>query len=132
LRSNYYEETLFDRKRDDLLQHVLRADTEIRQAWGEINVTAEYSQFLNELSKDRLQIWGWLSLNLFEGFSFDIGGGYSKINDQINLPKRDLTLEEILLRRAELATEYAYNFSIGISYTFGAIYNNIVNPRFGD
>jgi hypothetical protein len=91
LRSYYYEETLFDRKRDDLLQHALRSDIEIRQAWGEINVTAEYSQFLNELSQDRLQIWGWLSLNLFEGFSFDIGGGYSKINDQINLPKRDLT-----------------------------------------
>jgi hypothetical protein len=132
IRSNYYEETLYGKTNEDLLRHALRAVVEIKQPWGEINLNAEYSQFLNDLSNNRLQIEGWLSLNLFEGFAFDLGGGYSKIGDQIYLPKRDLTLEEILLRRAELATEYSYKLSFGVSYTFGAIYNNIVNPRFGD
>jgi hypothetical protein len=132
IRSNYYEETLYGKTNEDLFRHALRAVVEIKQPWGEINLNAEYSQFLNDLSNNRLQIWGWLSLNLFEGFAFDLGGGYSKIGDQIYLPKRDLTIEEILLRRAEIATEYSYQFSLGVSYTFGAIYNNIVNPRFGD
>jgi len=42
------------------------------------------------------------------------------------------SLEEILLRRRELETSYYYYFSIGLSYTFGSIYNNVVNPRFDD
>lgn len=37
----------------------------------------------------------------------------------------------MLRRRQALATDYEYELSIGISYTFGSIFNNIVNPRFG-
>ncbi|HEX2457685.1 MAG TPA: hypothetical protein VHI99_28565 [Vicinamibacterales bacterium] len=35
-----------------------------------------------------------------------------------------------LNRQRELATSYQYDISFGISYSFGSIYNNIVNPRF--
>jgi hypothetical protein len=41
------------------------------------------------------------------------------------------TLEEILLRRRQLATRYSYYGSVGLSYTFGSIFSNVVNPRFG-
>jgi len=41
------------------------------------------------------------------------------------------TLEEVLLRRTQLATSYSYYGSIGFSYTFGSIYSSVVNPRFG-
>jgi hypothetical protein len=41
-----------------------------------------------------------------------------------------VTNEEILVRQLELATGYQYEFSVGISYSFGSIYNNVVNPRF--
>ena len=68
---------------------------------------------------------------MFEGFSFDLNGGYSGIRDQINIPQRDLTIDEILLRRRQLETNYYYWSSIGFSYTFGSIYDNIVNTRFG-
>jgi hypothetical protein len=53
------------------------------------------------------------------------------IHDQLSLPKEDIATEEILLQRKQLATQYQYWASIGFSYTFGSIYNNIVNPRFG-
>jgi hypothetical protein len=39
---------------------------------------------------------------------------------------------EVLLRLRELATEYSFDFGVGLSYTFGSIYNNVVNPRFGN
>lgn len=52
-------------------------------------------------------------------------------HDQLNLPKGDASLDEILLRRRELATDYDYHISIGLSYTFGSVYSNVVNPRFG-
>jgi hypothetical protein len=41
------------------------------------------------------------------------------------------SLEDVLLMRKQLATSYEYYFSIGLSYTFGSIYSNVVNPRFG-
>ena len=37
----------------------------------------------------------------------------------------------MLLQRRQLETSYRYFASAGLSYTFGSIYNNIVNPRFG-
>ena len=39
---------------------------------------------------------------------------------------------EILLRLQELRTSYSIEGEFSITYTFGSIYNNIVNPRFGN
>jgi len=44
---------------------------------------------------------------------------------------RDATPEEVLLRLRELQSGYEVSFDIGLSYRFGSIFNNIVNPRFG-
>jgi hypothetical protein len=85
---------------------------------------------LHDLSKNRFRVYADVSLNLVKGFAFSISGGYSMIHDQISLPAEDMDFEDILLRRGELATQYDYWFSYGIRYTFGSIYNNIVNPRF--
>lgn len=128
----YNEETIYEKTEEFLVKQAFQIDVEIKQPWGQIDIRGTYSNFLHDMSKNRLNLRGWLSFNLFEGFSLDLGGSYSKINDQLSLPIRDLDIEEILLRRAELATEYSFYFSFGISYTFGAIYNNIVNPRFGN
>ena len=54
------------------------------------------------------------------------------IHDQLSLPKESVATEEILLQRQELATQYEYRLEAGFSYTFGEIYNNVVNPRFSD
>ena len=53
------------------------------------------------------------------------------MKDQINLRAGEATDEEILLRQRELGTEFRYElFEFGLSYRFGSIYNNAVNPRF--
>ncbi|MEA2104866.1 MAG: hypothetical protein U9P79_09545 [Candidatus Cloacimonadota bacterium] len=56
----------------------------------------------------------------------------SRVHDQISLPAGDVTPEELLLKQRELETQYTYWGSIGLTYSFGSIYNNIVNPRFGN
>jgi len=45
--------------------------------------------------------------------------------------KGDASLEEILLRRRMMETTYSYFALVGVSFTFGSIYTNVVNPRFG-
>jgi hypothetical protein len=58
-------------------------------------------------------------------------GGLSVIHDQLSLPKGEVEIEDLLLRRRQLETQYSYWFMVGFEYAFGSIYNNIVNPRFG-
>ncbi len=40
------------------------------------------------------------------------------------------TPQEIIAQQRALATNYEYYSGFGLSFTFGSIYNNIVNPRF--
>lgn len=39
---------------------------------------------------------------------------------------------DILLQLQEMASAYNIDGSLGLTYTFGSIFNNIVNPRFGN
>lgn len=36
----------------------------------------------------------------------------------------------MLLRQRQLATGFQYFMGFGVTYRFGSIYNNVVNPRF--
>ena len=109
----------------------LTVTVDIKQPWGTISTSIEGSHYFNDFKKNRLQVFGQLSLSLFEGMSVNLFGSVSMIHDQLSLPMGGATPDEILLRQKELATQYSYFASIGLSYTFGSIYNNIVNPRFG-
>jgi hypothetical protein len=55
----------------------------------------------------------------------------SRTRDQIYLPRADVSTEEILVRQQQLATTYRYLLTFGISSSFGSIFNNVVNQRFG-
>jgi hypothetical protein len=37
----------------------------------------------------------------------------------------------VLLRLRELQSGFEVSFSVGLSYSFGSLFNNVVNPRFG-
>ena len=63
------------------------------------------------------------------GLSVEIEGSASRIRDQLSLPRRGADPEEILLRLRELQSGYEVSLSVGFSYSFGSIFNNIVNPR---
>jgi hypothetical protein len=128
----YIDMTIYNKFREAILEQEIESVLEIKQSWGEIDLRIKYKNQVYKLSRDRIELRGKLSFNIFEGFSFDIGGGYSGINDQINIPQRDLTIDEVLLRRRQLETQYYFWGFIGFSYTFGSIYNNVVNPRFGN
>jgi hypothetical protein len=49
----------------------------------------------------------------------------------MNLAKGELSEADRLLRLKEQATSYNIQGGLSITYTFGSIYNNVVNPRFG-
>ena len=55
----------------------------------------------------------------------------SRIRDQLSLPARGATPEEVLLRLRQLQSGYEYGVSFSLTYTFGSIFSSVVNPRFG-
>ena len=89
------------------------------------------SQYLSDFSKNRAALTGNTGIRVFRGLSVSVLGSVSHIADQLNLPKGGVTDEEILLRLRELSTSFQYFVSLGLSYTFGSIYSNVVNPRVG-
>ncbi len=128
--SKYEEITLYDQLSEKLLKEAFTIEFETRQHWGSAEIEVQASHYFHDLSKNRAELMAELDLKLFRGFSFRIDGRYALVHDQLALPKGEATQEDILLHVQELATQYNYWGSMGISYTFGSIYNNIVNTRF--
>ncbi len=126
----YADTTVFDRIRETLPSHFFQAEYRTRQPWGNVSVNVEHRNFLTDASKRSTDLNGNFSLRLFKGFSLNGGAGYQWIHDQVYLPKGEQDAVDVLLRRRALLTGFEYNTHLGISYTFGSIYNNVVNPRF--
>ena len=128
---NYIEQTIFNKTKENLFNESLTLSLEIREPWGSASTSLEGSHYFHDFSKNRLELRGFLSFQLFRGFSINLSGRYDRVRDQLSLPIEGASLDEILLQRKELATNYEYSIDIGFSYTFGSVYSNVVNPRFG-
>ncbi|HUI63660.1 MAG TPA: hypothetical protein VL126_02375 [Bacteroidota bacterium] len=137
--TRYIEETIFDKTKEPYLSQDLAVALELKQPWGTVSTTLEGTQypwdFRNQGRSLREQItWsltGLVSWRIIEGLSLNTTGTYQEIHNQFGLVKRGLSPEDILLQRSQLATNRSYFVSIGFSYTFGSIFNNVVNPRMG-
>ena len=129
--SKYREETIFEKTQEGLWSEALSASIEIKEPWGTAGATLEGSHYFHDLSKYRVELFGNVNISLFGGFSISLMGGFSTIHDQLSLPRGGATLDEILLRRKELETDFSFYASIGFGFTFGSVFSNVVNPRFG-
>lgn len=129
--SRYREETIFGKLREQLVDHRAEVELSLRQPWGSANAQFNFRQFLTQPTKYSLGVEGFSEFRLFKGFSVNFFGEYSRTRDQIYLPKGEASTEEILLRQRQLLSGYEYFMNFGVSYSFGSIFNNIVNPRFG-
>lgn len=130
--TDYVEETIFGKTHEWLFSQSLSAILEVTQPWGSVTSQLSGATYLHDFHKNSLTFYNNLSLNLIKGLSLSIQGNVSRVRNLLYLPKGDATAEETLLRQRQLATDYQYWGSVGITYSFGSIYNNVVNPRFGD
>jgi hypothetical protein len=128
---NYFEETIYGKTEETLPLHELSLTLEQRERWGSLQARVEWSQYLHDLSKNRLELDGEVSIRIARGFSVAVQGSGSRLRDQLSLPLRGATDEEVLLRLRQLESRYEYEFSFSLTYTFGSIFSSIVNPRFG-
>lgn len=128
--ADYYEETIFQKNSENLLNHELSASVQIQQPWGEIQGGLEGSHYFHDFAHRSAELFGIISVRLTEGLSLNFYGEFEMIRDQLSLPIGDTSLEDVLLQQRELATDFSLSGSISLSYTFGSDFANIVNTRF--
>lgn len=126
---DYVEETIYFKTRESLLRHDLTASLNLTQPWGSANLYMGGGHFLRDIGQHNAFIGGSVSLRLARGLSVNVGGSVSRIQDLISVPAGEASPEDVLLRRKQLQTDYSYFTVLGLSYTFGSIFNNVVNPR---
>lgn len=127
----YQDTTLYLETSALLPIHSLVVATEFAQSWGSVDVFSEASQYLSRPDKYNLSVGGGIDLRLLRGLNLRLNGNYSFVRDQINLPAQRADDGEILTGDQELPTGFNFFASAGISYSFGSIYNQVVNARFG-
>jgi hypothetical protein len=127
----YSDTTIYDEIQENRLQQRLQIAYRIEEKWGSVNMSLEGSNYFHDLTKNRVELNGSLQVRIIKGLSLSVYGSVARVNDQLSLVKGELSEADILLRLQELQTAYQFRGNFGITYTFGSIYNNIVNPRFG-
>ncbi len=127
---DYEEETIYDKTDETLLLHGLEAELDLIKSWGSVGASIRGHHYLKDVDLNQVILGGSVSLNLVKGLSLSLYARYAVIHDQLSLPKGSASEEQVLLRRRQLATSYNYSTSFSLSYSFGSLYTNIVNPRF--
>jgi hypothetical protein len=130
--NDYSDTTIYNKTRDNLFGQQLRVAYQVQKKWGSIYFSLRGLNYFHDFSKHMIASDLFARVRLFKGLSLTLNLEAAKINDQLNLRKGELSEAERLLRLREQATGYQFQAGIGLSYTFGSIYNNIVNPRFGN
>jgi len=125
----YLEETIYGFTTEKLLSQQISIEYRLQQPWGSLEMNIDGFHYLNDLSKNRISLEAGGRIRIIKGLSLRISGEYQVIHDQIYLPKGTASIEEILLKRKSIATDYSFDFYIGLVYTFGSIYNSTVNTR---
>jgi hypothetical protein len=130
--NKYTEVTTLNKLKETLPKQTLSANLSIIQKWGSVSTSLTWSNYFFNWNYNNLRLYMNASLRIVKGLSFNMSGSFAFVHDQISLPLGVSTLEDVLLQRKMQATDYSYSTYFGFTYTFGSIYNNVVNPRFGN
>ena len=128
--NKYTETTIFNKDSETLWEHKILLGGSVKQKWGNIFAEISFEQFLHDTALKEISFFVGTSIRLFKGFNFNVNAGYDITNNQIELAAGNVSLEELLLQQQQLKSGYNYFFNMGLSYSFGSIYNTVVNPRF--
>jgi hypothetical protein len=126
---NYVEETVFDKTEEFLFGQALVASANFRQPWGDIRSGIIGFHHFHDFRSNSIEMFARLNLRIVQGLSLNVNTSFDLINDQVAIPKSDLSLEEILLEQRRRATSSRLGLEIGLSYTFGSRITGVFNPR---
>ncbi len=128
--NKYYDTTIYFKTNEVLFNHSLSLISQFNYDWGSLNLGVFYNNYLHNWTQNYLGINGAISLKIIKGLNFGVYGNYDLQNNQINLRKGDVDIDQLLVQNRELFTSYNFYMRAGLSYRFGSTKNNVVNPIF--
>ena len=128
-RLDYEEVTVYDKLNETFADQGAFIAFGMERPWGEAHLDLQYSHFIDDFDRSRIEFSTDVEYRILRGLSFDVYAGVSRIRDQIYLPKGGASDAEVLVARRQLETDLTFRGGIQLRYTFGSIYNNVVNSR---
>jgi hypothetical protein len=125
----YLDTTIYNKINEDLFRQILSIAYKVQEKWGSAYTSISTKNYFHDFDKNSFAIYSGLYLRVWKGLSLNVSGEYSIINDRLSILKSEATVEEILTKQVQQATAYNYRLRVGLSFTFGSLYNNVVNPR---
>lgn len=128
--ANYTKETVYQVTSEVLARQYVAMAVDLRQPWGSLGIGASFQNYLRDFRQNRIGIFGSASnIRLAKGLSLNLFADYGRPRDQLSLERGEASDEEVLLRLRQLQTNYTIFTQVGLSYSFGSIFNPVVNPR---
>jgi hypothetical protein len=127
---DYYDRTIYVKLYETLFSEQLEINLELIQPWGEISIGLDGRNYFHDFSKNRLTLESDFSIRITKNLSFNCELTTQIVHDQLYLPMGESSRDDLLLERRKQATTYEIGGRIGIRFTFGSFYNNVVNERF--
>jgi hypothetical protein len=128
--NNYIEETLFFKTEEFLARQTVNFSARFQQPWGSFRASLTGSHHFHDFTSNRVSVFSRLDLRVIKGLSLNVSGSFDFINDLVALPAGELSLEDILLQQRRQATNFQLSGAIGLAYSFGSSFTNVVNTRF--
>ena len=130
--NDYTDTTVYLKTSENFASHLFEFTYNNEQTWGSFNFSIRGNQILDkdDLRKYNVRISSRADWKITKGLSLNYSASFNFDRAQIHIPLSGVTYEEIILRQKELESNYFYYMYFGISYTFGSMKNNVVNPRF--
>ena len=129
IHTNYIDTTIFGRLEEVHPVHSLELQFSQRQPWGSVHSNIEWLQYWHDWDVQLVELYTGMQVRIVKGLSLDASGSFARVRDQLYLPGTGLSEAEILTRQKARGTDYRFRLNFGLSYTFGATDNSIVNPR---
>lgn len=132
IHNDYYQETIYNKLDENIAGHSARIVSRFNQKWGTLNSTINYTNYFHNWSLYSLEINTEAEVRISGNLSFYVYAFGGLTRNQVFIPKGSTSVEDVLARRRQLASSFNLGAWFGISYRFGSILNNFVNPRFSD
>ena len=128
--NHYYDTTIYEKIRETLYGHRFSAALTLNKKWGTFNTGIFYRNYFHDWKLNTMGMNANADVRITGGLSFFVRVNANVVHNQISLVKGGATEQEVLTRKRQLASNYNYNTSFGLTFRFGSILNNFVNPRF--
>jgi hypothetical protein len=126
---DYIDTAVHNVMKETLLYEQLSLAYSQREQWGNVYSSVTFKNFMNNFSENSITLNGGLNFRIWKGLSWNLSGSYSLLNDEINLRKEEASSDDVITGARRAPTNMRYSFNTGLSFTFGSVYNNVVNTR---